>query len=111
MTFIREKILEKSLSRRLELVREDINKKLEELKSTSPDKLDEYGISHQWLNENTLLMKSETYNVFGYLLIWDERLAVYVDVPFYLMPLYLIFLPPLKKKLEEEVDKLLAPRA
>lgn len=109
MTFVREKILEKSLSKRLELVREGINKKLEELKTTSQDKLDEYGISYQWLNENTLLMKSETYNVFGYLLIWDKKLAVYVDVPFYLMPFYYIFLPPLEKKLEEEVGKLLAP--
>lgn len=109
MTFVREKILEKSLNKRFELVREDINKKLNELKIISSDKLDEYGISHQWLNENTLLMKSETYNVFGYLLIWDEKLAVYVDVPFYFMPFYYLFLSSLKKKFEEEIDKLLAP--
>jgi hypothetical protein len=107
MTFVREKILERALSKRFELVRDDITKKLDEFKNSDPDKLRELGISYEWLNENTLLMKSEMYNILGYLLIWDQNLVVYVDVPSYLMPLYPLFLPSLKEKLEAEIDKLL----
>lgn len=105
---MREKILEKPINIPLKLVRRNINKRLRETEKEYHTKVNEFKINYQWVDCNKLMMKSNKFPVEGALLLSQDKLVVYADIPFYLMPFAAVFKEKYVKILENEIDKLIS---
>lgn len=99
-----EKILNKSLKRPInEIVRENIDKRLQELKKEYSD----WKFVSSWNKAgNKLLIKVKNFNLHWEFIFTKNKAEIFVDAPFYVKP----FLEPFRrtciKILNEELDKL-----
>jgi len=102
---MRQKILDKAISKQInKTIQEHIDKRIEKLKKGFQDK---WGISHKW-NKKGDKLKVEITDVSWETIFSKNKVEVFVNAPFYLMP----FLEPFSKQaigvLEEEISKLMA---
>jgi len=102
---MRQRLLEKTLKKYLDdSIRQNINKKLEELKRNIKDR---WPMDYQWDKKTEVLTvkisKLELVATFQ-----KEKVMVEVDVPFYLLPTVELFRKKIVEILEEEIFKLIA---
>jgi len=102
---MRQKILDKALNKQInKTIQEHIDKRIEKVKKEFQDK---WGISHKW-NKEGYKLKVEIADVSWEAIFSKNKVEVFMNAPFYLMP----FLEPFRKQaievLEEEISKLMA---
>ncbi|MBE3093625.1 MAG: polyhydroxyalkanoic acid system family protein [Actinobacteria bacterium] len=102
---MRQKILDRTLAEPInKTIQEHIDKRIEKLKKEFQDK---WGISHKW-NKKGNKLKVEIADAFGEAIFSKNKVEVFVNAPFYLMP----FLEPFRKQvievLEKELSKIMA---
>jgi len=102
---MRQKILDKALNKQInKTIQERIDKKILKLKKEFQDK---WGISHKW-NKKGNKLNIKTADLSWEAIFSKNKVEVFMNAPFYLMP----FLEPFRKQaievLEEEISKLIA---
>jgi len=102
---MRQKILDKALNKQInKTIQGHIDKRIEEAKKEFQGKWD---VSYKW-NKKGNKLKVEVANVSGEAIFSKNKVEVFINAPFYLMPL----LEPFRKQaidvLEEEISKLMA---
>jgi len=102
---MRQRLLEKTLKKYLDdSIRQNINKKLEELKRNIQDR---WSMDYKWDKKTEVLTvkisKLELVATFQ-----KEKVIVEVDFPFYLLPTMDLFRKKIVEILEEEIFKLIA---
>ena len=100
---MKEKILEKTLHKSItKKIRSNINKKLSALKKENKGS---WEINYQWHEKGTkLLVKSS--QIYWAVIFSKAKLEVYVDIPFYLKPIFFPYKKKIIKMLEEEIKEL-----
>lgn len=81
-----KKILDKPIGKPVEKIRHKIDEKLRELMSDTNLKY-LIKLSYSWHEERLLLIKSDTFQVRGALIILDKRVKVYIKIPAHLSSL------------------------
>jgi len=107
-TTVVKKILEKPIDNSVEEVRRKIDEKLAELLEDASFKeiVDKFKITHSWRGNNTLLMESGALPVRGALILSEDKVEVYIEIPFYISPFLPLFSSHLKR-FEEEMERLI----
>lgn len=105
---MQEKILEKPVNKSFKVIYKNINKKLRTLSDDYSDQwVNKFGIVYRWnKKKNKLLIKSTKYPVWGYMLIFNKKVEVWLDMPFHLQLLTAPFREKIIEILDREIEKL-----